>query len=351
MCGVPGACGQPLTAERRKRLLRRRLVTHDPCREALCPCGPSGTVGTTPERPSLYPHACPPPILSSRSEAACDRRPAAGAVIEPAAGVGGLVGSRSGILRAEGPTDPVHAVRLLPQRVQPHVGPQARFAGSGAQGRQPGARSSFRIPRRQPADPGGAARIDPDASWRKARGLEHRGLGRVGPPRAAVAFSAGASRRCRRCPALRGDAPRALGIPAGDGPADTELDMEGVGRAGDRPFRPGPTQRGVAEAERARREGRTGPETEFRSDRTAANPPGGRGFRRRPLPGSLCKCRGPLARVAALRGALGPPLDGRGALRRDAGGRLELREQRGVALPRLSDPRPQCRRAVRPACP
>src|SRR5439155_8634795 len=89
-----------------------------------------------------------------------------------------------------------------------------------------------------------------------------------------------------------------------------------------RRVRSGETGRGETATRTARRETRADPPGSLRPDRPAADARGGRGVPPRRIAECLREGRGPAAEVAALRGAVGPALAGRGSLRRGPGAHL-----------------------------
>ena len=92
---------------------------------------------------------------------------------------------------------------------------------------------------------------------------------------------------------------------------------------------------------------RAHPPPVVRPPRAAADPGRDRALPRRRLGRGLCRSRRPVRCLAALRRALGPALDGPGALQRVARQRGGSRHPLCLALPRLPDPGLQRRRSLR----
>ena len=157
-------------------------------------------------------------------------------------------------------------------------------------------------------------------------------------------------RRHRREGDRRGRPP-VLVLPAAREPGAAEGPRRGLVPHPRRSVHPGPPRSPGARARPARRPPHAHPPGLLRPDRPAADARGGRGLRRRPVARRL---RGPdrsAPEQPPLRRALGAALARPGPVRREPRLRAGLRPPVRLPLPRLRDPGPQRRHAVRPVRP
>ena len=176
-------------------------------------------------------------------------------------------------------------------------------------------------------------------------------VGRDGRPLAGGRRADTAGRgngRCRDLAAAGG----ALGMAAGpvDGPAGRQGRRRGCGLPLTGSSWPGSRPSGCDPAPSADRR-TTAPAGPLRPDRPAAHARRGRGVRRRRGTRRAGARGRPAARLAALRRAVGPALDGPRPLRRHARQRGRHADPQRLAVSRLRGPRLQRRPAVRPVRP
>ena len=121
---------------------------------------------------------------------------------------------------------------------------------------------------------------------------------------------------------------------------------QGLGEDADRRLHAGRTQESGTETRAGRRPRHADPPRHLRPHRPAAHARRDRRLRRRPVAERLGESGGPPAGLAALRRAVGPPLAGRGPLRRERRLRVRHAPPRRLALPRLRGAELQRRQAL-----
>ena len=229
-------------------------------------------------------------------------------------------------------------------------GVAARQPRRAARGGRLGARGGAGRPRGEPARAARAGTAGADAADRRPRPGGGREPDRLGRDGRAVARGGGGFRHAGPVRAVRpGQASaRALGVATGRSGRAARGRRRGVAAGRGGPVHSRPAGGRGARAGAGRRSPHADPPPVVRPAGAAPDAGRDRAVRRRPVARRLRQPRRPVPRVAALRRAVGAPLDGPVPLQRVARQRGRPRHSPRVALPRLPDPRLQRRRALRP---